>query len=532
MIFNRANSTVRADSTRGPALCCEPLESRLLYYALSGSQWAGHDISYSFVPDGTTLSSGYTSALFAHLDAQHPTEVWQHEFARALQTWAQYSPLNFHLVSDDGSPFGAEGSSQGDPRFGDIRLSGRPIGSALAFGWYPSTMTSGGDIYLSTNYQYEIGSVVDLYSLFLHEIGHSLGLDHSTVPGAIMTSATSRVATDLGADDIAGIQAIYGARPHDAFDASARNDSFASATRLSADASGLILANADLTGSADADHYSVTVPTGSDGTLTVSIDARGLSLLAPAVRVYDAAGNLVASASAGESYGTMATVSLNGLVAGQKYVIVVDGASDDMFGAGAYRLNARFGMGPSPIPTPDPIPNPQPDPDPDPTPAVEPDRFESNDVLTNASDLGRTTGFNQADLTVHSAADQDYYRFVPAKNGTYVVSAVGCQGLGLRLTLLDSGQRVLASGTAVTLNLTAGQVYYINLTDSAGACGDYDLSLVKANSGGGGGKRGFMRAPHTAGDGLYLDDSERGWSVLARPQPASASAPLLMDELE
>ena len=33
-----------------------------------------------------------------------PTDIWQREFARALQTWANSSNLNFHEVPDDGSP--------------------------------------------------------------------------------------------------------------------------------------------------------------------------------------------------------------------------------------------------------------------------------------------------------------------------------------------------------------------------------------------------------------------------------------------
>ena len=159
-----------------------------------------------------------------------------------------------------------------------------------------------------------------------------------------MSGAISmRVASDLSPDDIAGIRAMYGARSDDAFDAASRNDSVASATRLSPDASGMAAAIADLTGVGDVDHYSITVPSVSDGTLTVSGDARGISLLAPGLRVYDANGNLVASASADDAYGGIATLSLSGLVAGQTYVIAADGASDDVFGAGAYRLTAKFG---------------------------------------------------------------------------------------------------------------------------------------------------------------------------------------------
>jgi hypothetical protein len=51
---------------------------------------------------------------------------------------------------------------------------------------------------------------VDLYSVALHEAGHALGLGHSDVPGAVMYPYY-RLATTLASDDIAGIQALYGA---------------------------------------------------------------------------------------------------------------------------------------------------------------------------------------------------------------------------------------------------------------------------------------------------------------------------------
>ena len=506
---------------RGGRRALEPLESRLLFYALSGTAWPSNNLTVSMVPDGTALDGGYTSSLFAHLDSQHPTATWQREFARALQTWSQYAPLNFTFVGDDGSPTGVDGAPQGDPRFGDIRLGARAMG-ALGFGWFPRGTTRGGDIILSTDYSYAIGSVVDLYSLLLHESGHALGLQHSTDTDAVMSGVASRVVSDLSADDIAGIRAIYGARQHDAFDLASRNDVFGSATTIAADDSGMFAAVADLTDIGDVDHYRVTVPTNSDGTLTVSVDARGLSLLAPAVRVYDASGNLVASASAGDAYGTVATVNLSGLTPGQTYTIAADGATADVFGIGGYRLDAKFGTStqtppPLPPPPPPPPPPPLPPPPPPPTaPSVEPDRYESNDLFASAANLGRTSGFTQTGLSVHSATDQDYFRFVPAKSGTYVVSSAALSaGLGLRVSVLDGAQRVLGSGAgSVTLSLTGGQTYYLNLADTAGAAGRYDLSVVKsATSTGGGGKKGFLKDPHLAGDALFLDhDAEHGFS--------------------
>src|SRR5207245_1092259 len=70
--------------------------------------------------------------------------------------------------------------------------------------------------------------------------------------------------------------------------------------------------NADITAMADVDYYKLTAPSGTDGTVTVSVDARNLSLFDPKVSVYNSSGTLLATASA-STYGHVATVSLTGL---------------------------------------------------------------------------------------------------------------------------------------------------------------------------------------------------------------------------
>ena len=48
----------------------------------------------------------------------------------------------------------------------------------------------------------------DVESVALHEVGHIIGLDHSTLPSAVMYPVMS-FKRALTADDIAGVQSFY-----------------------------------------------------------------------------------------------------------------------------------------------------------------------------------------------------------------------------------------------------------------------------------------------------------------------------------
>jgi hypothetical protein len=192
----------------------EALQRRLFLYALDDGSWRDLDpstpaieVTYSIMPDGTPMGDR-RNALHAHMDAQHPREVWLGQIDRAFAEWAAHSPLRFTRVSDDGSPQGVSGAAQGDPRFGDIRIGAIDV-EVLAFAWYVSGTTRGGDITFSTRYDFEIGTPFDLFSLALHESGHSLGLRHSNDITAVMSTTSTRVLTGLTPDDIAGINAKY-----------------------------------------------------------------------------------------------------------------------------------------------------------------------------------------------------------------------------------------------------------------------------------------------------------------------------------
>jgi hypothetical protein len=483
----------------------ESLEERLVPYALSGYTWANPNVSVSFMPDRTLIAGSYPSNLFAVYNAAYPQATWQREVARALQVWADVSNLNFHFVADDGSPQGTAGLAQGDPRFGDIRIGGYNMGSGiLGLGWNPGSTTTAGDVELNTATPLLIGSMPDLASVVMHEVGHGIGFNHSLVDPAVMEGGLWGTYPGPYADDIAGVQAMYGARKPDVYDAAASNNTLGTATPLTLSYGGIAF-QADISTMTDVDYYKVTAPSGTNGTLTVSVDARNLSLFDPKVSVYDSFGNLLATASAA-IYGDVATVNLTGLVAGQTYYVEASGATTDAFGMGAYKLSAQFGGFTAPT--------------------IGPDQFEPNNTAASATNFGSVTSVSQTGLTLHTTTDVDYYTATAASKTTYTVTINPTQGSALlSLTVLNAQQAVLASGqsatggVALSVSLAAGQQYFVKVYSPSGSLFVYNLSIAKAGtSGGGGGNHKLV----PAGDFFRADGKEEDAPDAAVSDPGQA----------
>jgi hypothetical protein len=143
----------------------------------------------------------------------------------AMNIWASASGFtNLGQVADGGVNAGAAQAAGG--HLGDIRVAAWEIATAgvLAHAFQPGTEaifgpggTIAGDAHfdIARTWVDDAGDLpadpdFDLFTVVLHELGHSLGLGHSAVVGSVMEPFYGGGRRALHADDIAGIQAIYG----------------------------------------------------------------------------------------------------------------------------------------------------------------------------------------------------------------------------------------------------------------------------------------------------------------------------------
>ncbi|XP_018411862.1 PREDICTED: stromelysin-1-like [Nanorana parkeri] len=135
--------------------------------------------------------------------------------AHALRLWSEVTPLNFlQLYSGTADIMISFGSKV----HGDFFPFDGPFG-VLAHAFSPSE-DIGGDAHFDEDETWTLsGKGTNIFLVALHELGHTLGLDHSKDERAIMyptlldDRAVDPSKFKLFTDDIAGIQALYGMKP-------------------------------------------------------------------------------------------------------------------------------------------------------------------------------------------------------------------------------------------------------------------------------------------------------------------------------
>lgn len=340
-------------------LTITPLEDRTVPAGF-GNAWVDTNLTVSFVPDGTDVD-GAPSSLFRTLGARATTAEWQGAIKAAFQTWAVPTNLNVSFVGDDGRPLGTPGPVQGSPFVGDIRVSARPLCNSVLAIANPFDLVSAwaGEIVLNSNKLFDTDGSADandLYSVLMHEAGHALGVPHSTDPASAMQNRHTRV-TALAPGDVAAIQALYGAREQDRFDANNSNDTLINASWLyylrsveqlagtdGTQGAQPFVAAGDLTTATDIDSYGVFVPT-THTNPTVVVETAGLSSVRLRVSVWYRAtgpggnsGILMAASSTPDANGNYVVpfTPLPGLSAYYVKVEAAPGAGP--FAVGAYKL--------------------------------------------------------------------------------------------------------------------------------------------------------------------------------------------------
>jgi hypothetical protein len=464
-------------------LGCEILEMKRLLsgssndYVLSGYTWAAPaKITYSIPADGIPWDGG-TNNLNATLNAEYgPT--WKVQFAKALQTWAAASNINVVPVADNNAPFNSAGLLQGDPNFGDIRIGGYNFNDnqLLAQTYYPppNGVTAAGDVEFNTGFSWPQGGQFDLFSVMLHEVGHSFGLNEAPSGSpSVMEAIYGGVRTGLTAGDVSGLQKMYGPRRPDSLQGAGGATSFATAydltNSLATVAPGVeqvTLANLSLASIGDTEYFTFVAPPGVNESAIAAASSMGLSSLSPKLTVLDASMKPIspyATAAFPGQFSDFAGVPVGLVYPGQRYYVAVTGATNDVFSVGAYALQLTFkGVTAGGTTTPPPVSAPPPVTTP-PAP-VTPPAPPSQPIISsfNLGTIGSTTLPAQS---LPTARNIDVFTFIPVRTGTVAIST----GSTLIQIVNQSGHVIAAGvGTVSFSSKTPGARYFAVVSTANG----------------------------------------------------------------
>jgi hypothetical protein len=172
----------------------------------------GATVTWSYMNSGVSCDDEFLGCSISSLDSFMPVG-FDTQIRAAFDAWSAVANVNFVFVpADNGVPYNAPGTNA------NIRIGGHSFdgpGGTIAHGFFPpvNSTSAAGDIHFDSAENWvlsQVGPGFDIFTVFVHELGHALGLEHSSVPNSLMNSSYSEAFRGLQADDIAGIQFIYG----------------------------------------------------------------------------------------------------------------------------------------------------------------------------------------------------------------------------------------------------------------------------------------------------------------------------------
>ena len=328
-------------------MSAERLEKRDLFSGDDATFLGVGSLTYSFAPDGTHVGR-QVNQLHTKFDQVAQSSVWQQSFARAFQKWSAVANINFGEVEDNGAATGIYGPTRGDERFGDIRITGFDFATdTSAEAVTENTRAVGtwaGDVVFNTKIDWQSPDRIEAAAL--HEIGHILGLGHSTDPASPMFVHGPSGAIELTQQDISNVQAIHGPRGLDSNEGSNGNDTISRASRIKGgegDTSVLEgfrgdqvwIQFGDLHNANDRDVYEVRTAVGFTGPIAVEVRSAGLSLAELSVEISDRDGNVLTRADMANG---VATVTLNSTISDGRYYLHVHATAEPFWSTGDYSI--------------------------------------------------------------------------------------------------------------------------------------------------------------------------------------------------
>ncbi len=171
----------------------EQMDSQLAGFSTSSCSYNQLRLSYKFV-NGTADLSGTTE---------------RNAVRNAFETWSRQCGLSFREVGANQAAELEVGWFTGTHGDGSA-FDG--VGNVLAHAFYPPTCggTHAGEFHFDDDETWrDNGNNYDVETVAVHEIGHLLGVEHSTDSNAIMFPTYDGVRRDLGKDDIKAIRSLY-----------------------------------------------------------------------------------------------------------------------------------------------------------------------------------------------------------------------------------------------------------------------------------------------------------------------------------